>query len=69
MMFGVDLSRRMAKMFNVSVPTVVSVRDVPGMPRASIPILKRAGVEGLSEGMNGLHDSCKCTPCLYLVIC
>jgi hypothetical protein len=34
-------------------PGVVSTRDVPGMPRSSIPILKQAGVHALSEGMNG----------------
>jgi hypothetical protein len=51
--FGVRLSHNIAKRFDVSVPRVLSTRDVPGMPRASLNILKAAGVTGLSEGMNG----------------
>ena len=51
--FGVKLSKNLAQKFNGSVPSVVSTRDVPGMPRASLKILKDAGVTALSEGMNG----------------
>ena len=43
----------MARRFNVSEPQVVSTRDVPGMPRSALPILEKAGVIALSEGMNG----------------
>ena len=53
MTFGVALSRSIAAQFNVTAPSVLSTRDVPGMPRAALPILRRAGVKGLSEGMNG----------------
>ena len=34
--FGVKLSKNLAQKFNGSVPSVVSTRDVPGMPRASL---------------------------------
>jgi hypothetical protein len=33
--------------------TVYSQRDVPGMARASIPLLVEAGIHGISEGSNG----------------
>ncbi len=51
--FGVNHTRSLAARFGVPAPTVVSTRDVPGMPRAALPILERAGVRALSEGMNG----------------
>ena len=51
--FGIRLSNDLATRFNASAPKVLSTRDVPGMPRASLGILKAAGVTALSEGMNG----------------
>ena len=51
--FGVRLSQDLAERFNASKATVLSTRDVPGMPRASLKVLKDAGVTALSEGMNG----------------
>ena len=53
--FGVNLSRSLAGRLNGSITatTVLSTRDVPGMPRASILELNRSGVVALSEGMNG----------------
>mgnify|MGYP006079348031 FL=1 len=51
--FGVRLSQDLARRFNASAPNVLSTRDVPGMPRAALSLLKEAGVTALSEGMNG----------------
>jgi hypothetical protein len=51
--FGVELSQNLAARFNASAASVLSTRDVPGMPRSSLKILKEAGVTALSEGMNG----------------
>ena len=51
--FGVEMSQDLADKLNVSRPSVVSTRDVPGMPRSAIPILKEAGVTAMTEGMNG----------------
>ena len=53
--FGVTLSQEMETRFNTSgiASSVLSTRDVPGMPVSAIPILKKAGVVALSEGMNG----------------
>eukprot|EP00051_Salpingoeca_urceolata_P021147 m.326646 g.326646 ORF g.326646 m.326646 type:complete len:854 (+) comp19743_c1_seq2:115-2676(+) len=51
--FGINISTDLANRFGVSPPTVLSTRDVPGMPRASLPILKNAGITAVSEGMNG----------------
>eukprot|EP00656_Telonema_subtile_P000960 TRINITY_DN10457_c0_g1_i2.p1 TRINITY_DN10457_c0_g1~~TRINITY_DN10457_c0_g1_i2.p1 ORF type:complete len:711 (+),score=130.56 TRINITY_DN10457_c0_g1_i2:283-2415(+) len=51
--YGVDLTQQLAKRFGVATPTVLSTRDVPGMPRAALHLLAEAGVTALSEGMNG----------------
>ena len=51
--FGVKLSHDLASRFDIDAPTVLSTRDVPGMPRSALSILKEAGVTALSEGMNG----------------
>eukprot|EP00041_Stephanoeca_diplocostata_P038930 m.1569137 g.1569137 ORF g.1569137 m.1569137 type:complete len:795 (+) comp25298_c0_seq5:74-2458(+) len=51
--FGVRLSNDTADALGVKRPSVLSTRDVPGMPRSAIPTLVAAGVTGLSEGMNG----------------
>jgi len=53
--FGVELSRSLATKLNGSIisTSVLSTRDVPGMPRASLFELQESGVQALSEGMNG----------------
>jgi hypothetical protein len=51
--FGVQMCKDLAKQLGLPPPGVVSTRDVPGMPRSAIPILKKAGVNAMSEGMNG----------------
>lgn len=53
--FGVKLSQNLAIKLNGSTvsASVLSTRDVPGMPRASLLELKNTGVRALSEGMNG----------------
>jgi len=50
--FGVHMSNATADAFGVQRPRVLSTRDVPGMPRSAIPILVRAGLTAVSEGMN-----------------
>ena len=52
---GIELSQALKTRFNTSgaMTKVLSTRDVPGMPRAVLPILKEAGIVALSEGMNG----------------
>eukprot|EP00035_Acanthoeca_spectabilis_P023764 m.450846 g.450846 ORF g.450846 m.450846 type:complete len:766 (+) comp20055_c0_seq1:144-2441(+) len=51
--FGIYMSNSTADTLGVTRPQVLSTRDVPGMPRSAIPILKRAGVRAVTEGMNG----------------
>jgi hypothetical protein len=51
--YGVQMSRDLAQRFGVASSSVLSTRDVPGMPRASLSTLAAAGVRALSEGMNG----------------
>jgi hypothetical protein len=40
-------------LFKVPHKTVISQRDVPGVTRAVIPLMKKAGVLAFSEGVNG----------------
>ena len=51
--FGVKLSEDLDSRFRRPASRVLSTRDVPGMPRAALPILAKAGIKALSEGMNG----------------
>eukprot|EP00930_Biecheleria_cincta_P097296 TRINITY_DN8901_c0_g1_i1.p1 TRINITY_DN8901_c0_g1~~TRINITY_DN8901_c0_g1_i1.p1 ORF type:complete len:791 (-),score=111.14 TRINITY_DN8901_c0_g1_i1:171-2543(-) len=51
--FGVKMSQDLAVQLGAEMPTVLSTRDVTGMPKAALRILADAGVKGLSEGMNG----------------
>lgn len=51
--FGVKVAQDLAVSFNISIPTVVSTRDVPGMPIHALEHLHAAGVSAISEGMNG----------------
>jgi hypothetical protein len=51
--FGVKLTHDIDDALGQTHKTVVSDRDVPGFERSIIPILKKAGVTGLSMGMNG----------------
>ena len=46
--------------------TVYSQRDVPGMARASIPLLVEAGIRGVSEGSNG--RVLPGTACLHITV-
>lgn len=46
------LAADLANQLGVPVPAVASVRDVPGVTRAIVPILAAAGAIGLSEGVN-----------------
>jgi hypothetical protein len=45
-----DITRKYG---NREPPKTVSQRDVPGLPRAVIPILRSAGIEMISIGVNG----------------
>lgn len=53
LMFGVRLSNDTSDRLGVSRSHVLTTRDVPGMPRSAIPVLRAAGIRGLAEGMNG----------------
>ena len=50
--FGVNMTRDLAKRIGIDLPTVLSQRDVPGFPRAAVPLLAEVGVRALSEGSN-----------------
>eukprot|EP01052_Picozoa_sp_SAG31_P031212 SAG31_NODE_3284_length_4464_cov_5.447194_2_plen_464_part_00 len=54
---GVDLCHSLADRFNMSRPTVLSQRDVPGLTRAVIPPLVARGVRALSIGANTFSAS------------
>lgn len=51
--FGIQMTNDLNQRLGRPNATVLSDRDVPGMPRSAIPILKSAGVLAVSEGMNG----------------
>ena len=51
--FGIELTHDLDAQFGRAPSTVVSTRDVTGMPRSALPILAKAGVTAVSEGMNG----------------
>ena len=51
--FGVRLTHDLDARFGLPPKQTLSTRDVPGMTRAAIPLLHRAGVTAVSEGMNG----------------
>lgn len=47
---ALGMSQALALDLNITAPTAVSQRDVPGWTRAAIPILHRRGINGLSFG-------------------
>ena len=47
---GIEIGERLADESGIPRPTAVSQRDVPGWTRATLPLLKRHGVVGLSFG-------------------
>lgn len=51
--FGVNMTNELDDAFGVRRKTVLSQRDVPGMSRAGIPVLKAAGVRAVTVGVNG----------------
>jgi len=51
--FALRLTHDIDKMFGLSPKKVMSQRDVPGMTRSMIPLLKASGVDGISVGVNG----------------
>ena len=50
---GLQLVADLAVSLNVSKPTTLSQRDVPGMTRAVVPLLQANGVTAISVGVNG----------------
>jgi hypothetical protein len=50
---AVNMSRSIASDLSIPPPATLSQRDVPGMSRASIPLLRSTGVTGISVGVNG----------------
>eukprot|EP01084_Bolivina_argentea_P260303 439542_1 len=51
--FGLKLSRDIIKQTNAINTTVLSQRDVPGITRSAIPILKQNKIRAISVGSNG----------------
>ena len=50
---AVNLTHALDARFGLERKAVLSQRDVPGLPRPAIPVLKDAGVRALSIGANG----------------
>ena len=51
--FGVQLSHDLSDRFGINQSQVLSQRDVPGMTRSMIPVLKSNNVNGITIGCNG----------------
>ena len=51
--FGLNLTHTIDDLFGLPHKKTLSQRDVPGMPRAVIPILVDNGVNAISIGCNG----------------
>eukprot|EP00049_Salpingoeca_infusionum_P003197 m.64385 g.64385 ORF g.64385 m.64385 type:complete len:732 (+) comp12011_c0_seq2:41-2236(+) len=49
---ALDLGKSLAKRYNVSAPTVMTQRDVPGATRSIIPHLVKNGIKAYSGGVN-----------------
>ena len=47
---GIEVGERLADELGIARPTVVSQRDVPGWTRATLPLLNKHGIHGLSFG-------------------
>ncbi|CAK0792252.1 unnamed protein product, partial [Prorocentrum cordatum] len=50
---SVAMTHELDDLFGVPRKRAVSTRDVPGMDRSAIPVLRRSGIDLLSEGHNG----------------
>lgn len=50
---GVKLSQSLQVLLGAQVSTTLSQRDVPGMTRSVVPILRKAGVNAINVGCNG----------------
>ena len=50
---GVQLTHTLDDALGVPRRAVMSQRDVPGLSRAAVPLLRRAGVQAVSVGVNG----------------
>jgi hypothetical protein len=50
--YAIDLAHQLDARFGQPKKTVVSLKDVPGMTRGVIPILRRAGVKAVHVGVN-----------------
>ncbi|PRP79015.1 hypothetical protein PROFUN_13257 [Planoprotostelium fungivorum] len=50
---GLDVAKRLSDRFNISQPQTMSQKDVPGLTRGVVPILKRNNVKAIHVGVNG----------------
>lgn len=50
--YAVDLAHQLDAKFGVPRKSVVSLKDVPGMTRGTIPIFRKAGVKAVHVGVN-----------------
>jgi hypothetical protein len=50
---AVQMSRDISSRLSIPPPATLSQRDVPGLSRAAIPLLRSTGVSGISVGVNG----------------
>jgi hypothetical protein len=50
--FGVEMTQTLDKALGRTPSSVVSLRDVPGMTRAVVPLLHQAGVKAITVGVN-----------------
>ena len=48
--YGLSIAEDLAKRYNVSTPLTFSQRDVPGMTRGVVPLLRAAGAKAVSVG-------------------
>lgn len=58
------LCHKLDDQFNKPHATFMSQRDVPGMTRATIPLLTALGVKGVSVGVNTYSASAE-VPAIY----
>ena len=50
---AVRMSRDLSSPLSIPPPATLSQRDVPGLSRSAIPLLKSTGITGISVGVNG----------------
>jgi len=51
--FGINMSHTLDDIYGLPHKSVLSQRDVPGMTRSVVPLLKEMNVTGITVGMNG----------------